>query len=265
MGSSDVPEFSTVSPDDCFGGTRRLFGHAGYARLQRARVLVVGIGGVGSWAAEALARAGIGRLHLMDLDDLCVSNLNRQIHALHSTIGQQKVEAMAERCRLINPQINVTADARFFTEATAASILEQPWDYVVDAIDHVPNKCLLIAACLKRQLPIVTAAGAGGRTDPQRIQVIDLAKTRDDPLAAQVRKRLRKVYGFARGTARWGIPCVTSDEPLRYPQSDGTICNTNRQAGDMRLNCDNGFGTAAFVTGSFGLFAASVVVRHLCA
>ena len=247
-----------------FGGIGRLYSSDALARLRGAHVCVVGIGGVGSWTVEALARSAVGALTLVDLDEVCVSNVNRQLHALDSAVGRPKVEVMAERIRQINPECRVQAIAEFFTGLNAEEILKTRFDYVVDAIDNVSNKCLLIAECRRREIPIVTVGGAGGRKDPARMRVADLALTTHDGLLQQVRKKLRDDYGFPREPkAIFNVPCVFSPEPRVFPRADGTVCNQREAGSDLRLNCDQGYGTASFVTGAFGFAAAAQVVATL--
>jgi tRNA A37 threonylcarbamoyladenosine dehydratase len=239
-----------------FGGLARLYGPGGLQRLLQASVCVVGIGGVGSWAAEALARSGVGHITLIDLDDVCVSNVNRQLHALEGAIGRPKVEVMAERIRAIHPACQVRAVAEFFTETTADEILSAPFDFVVDAIDQVANKCLLIARSRQKGITIVSSGGAGGRRNPAAVEVADLAQTKHDPLLQQVRKKLREIHGFPRDPKTpFGVPCVFSTEPAVAPA----------EACAGRVTCDNGYGTASFVTGTFGLVAASCVVSKIAA
>jgi len=246
-----------------FGGIARLFGTAALARLRASHVCVVGIGGVGSWTVEALARSGVGKLTLIDLDDVCVSNVNRQLHAVNEAVGRAKVEVMAERARGINPECDVRAMTEFFTEANAHELLATPYDYVVDAIDSVSNKCRLIAQCRERNIPIVTCGGAGGRRDATQLRVSDLAFTTHDRLLQKVRDILRKDFGFPRGEKEFGIDCVHSPEPPMFPRCDGTVSATREQGAELRLNCESGFGTAAFVTGTFGFVAAGIVVQRL--
>jgi tRNA A37 threonylcarbamoyladenosine dehydratase len=243
-------------PDPRFAGLARLYGDGGLRRLLQGRVCVVGLGGVGSWAAEALARSALGHITLVDLDDVCLSNVNRQLHALDGAIGRPKVEVMAERIRAINPACQVRAVAEFFSEATEQEILAVNFDYVLDAIDQVANKCLLIARCRQKEIPIVSSGGAGGRRDPAAIRVADLAQTSHDALLQQVRKKLRDDHGFARDPKTpFGVPCVFSTEAAIPPSAGG--------AG--RVTCDNGYGTASFVTGAMGLVAASRVVSRIAA
>ncbi len=251
-----------------FGGIGRLFGMAALARLRAAHVCVVGIGGVGSWVAEALARSGVGQLTLVDLDEVCVSNVNRQLHALDSEVGRAKAEVMADRARGINPECHVHQALEFFTEATAESILRPRYDFVVDAIDSLRNKSLLIARCRDRQIPIITCGGAGGRRDPSAVRVADLTLTTHDRLLQQTRDKLRKDYGFPRGGKKFGVKAVFSPESPVFPSRDGTVCARREASANgksLRLNCDSGFGTATFVTGTFGFVAAAHVVQHLAA
>ncbi len=246
-----------------FDGVRRLFGNAENDRIRAAHVCVVGIGGVGSWAVEALARSGVGRLTLVDLDDVCVSNTNRQLHALDGEIGKAKVAVMRERCLKINPSSEIRALQEFFLPETADSILAGPLDYVVDAIDHVAHKALLLARCRAKGIPVVTTGGAGGRRDPSGIRVEDLSRTSHDGLLQKVRKELRAHHGFPEPPVQFGIECVFSTEPLVYPWADGTVCEQREEGTGLRLDCESGFGTASFVTGVFGLIAAGRVVQAL--
>ena len=247
-----------------FSAIARLYGLNGLATLREARVAVIGLGGVGSWVVEALARSGLGHLTLVDLDDVCVSNVNRQLHALDGAVGQPKARVLAERCRAINPDISIDERIQFFTTRTADEILAPTLSLVVDAIDDVPNKCHLLAECQKRKLPVITCGGAGGRRDPAQVQLADLARSHSDPLLAQVRKRLRQEYGFdGRKNARWGIPCIFSPEKPVFPQSDGSVCETPEAGSDLRLNCESGFGTATFVTGTVGFHLAAAAIERL--
>lgn len=248
-----------------FSGVQRLYGTTGLARLRAAHVCVIGIGGVGSWSVEVLARSGVGAITLVDLDDICVSNINRQIHSLTAQIGHAKVEAMAQRVRGISADCVVQPRLEFFTEATAEKILSTRYDCVLDAIDSVANKSRLIAHCHQKKIPIVTCGGAGGRRDPTALRVADLSLASHDRLLKTVRVELRKTHGFPRGDGKFGVEAVYSTERSKFPQPDGSICEsrTETEGGSLRLNCESGFGTAAFVTGAFGLVAASVVVRRL--
>ncbi|MHB0776226.1 tRNA cyclic N6-threonylcarbamoyladenosine(37) synthase TcdA [Halomonas sp. WWR20] len=250
-----------------FGGIRRLYGARAASRFRYSHVVVIGVGGVGSWAVEALARAGIGKLTLIDLDDVCVSNINRQLHALDGTIGRPKVDVLAERCRAIHPGITVVADTAFVTPTNLAERIPEDADHVIDAIDSVVAKAALIAWCKRRKLPITVTGAAGGQTDPTRIRTADLTRTEHDPLLAKVRSRLRRDFGFSRNPKRrYSIECVYSDEQLIYPSGDGEVCLQKPGGGEAtRLDCASGFGAATFVTGSFGFVAASRVLARLAA
>ncbi len=254
---------------DRFSGVGRLFGREGLARLHAAHVCVVGVGGVGSWAVEGLARSGVGALTLIDLDDVCVSNINRQLPALDGNVGRPKVEAIAERVRLINPACRVTTVTEFFTAASAERLLAERFSFVVDAVDAVPNKALLIAECLKRNLPVITSGGAGGKSDATQIRTSDLGLAIGDDLLRQVRKKLRRYHGFAagedRGFADWGVRSVWSPETPLYPWADGTCSKEPEPGTNLRLDCATGFGTAVFVTAAFGLVAAQEVVKSIAA
>lgn len=256
----------TEQDDDLrFGGIRRLYGVRGAAAIGHAHVVVVGLGGVGSWTVEALARSGIGKLTLIDLDDVCVSNINRQLHALNATIGQPKGEVLAERCRQIAPRIRLNVDHAFVTPTNLAERIPAEADHVVDAIDSVVAKAALIAWCKRRKQPITVTGAAGGQTDPTRVQVADLTRTEHDPLLAKVRARLRRDHGFSRNPKRrFSVECVYSDEQLVYPAADGEVCLQKPGTGEAtRLDCASGFGAATFVTGTFGFVAASRVLARL--
>jgi len=244
-----------------FAGVARLIGRDGLDRLSRAHVCVVGLGGVGSWTVEALARSGIGALTLVDMDDVCVSNINRQLHALSETVGQLKAQALADRIRQINPDCTVTIYPVFFKKSTADEILSIPYDFVVDAIDGVAHKARLIGMSHLRGIPVIASGGAGGKRDAGHVGIADLSETIYDPLLAFIRKRLRKWFDFPRGDKRFGIPCVFSSEQVLG--SAGDSCDS--KAPGVRANCDTGLGAMAHVTGTFGLMAAGYVVNQIAA
>ena len=250
-----------------FGGIARLYGSDGLARLATAHVAVVGIGGVGSWAAEALARSGVGEISLFDLDDVCVTNSNRQSHALAGTIGRPKVEVLAERLRAINPACVVHPVADYVSRDNMAECITEQLDFVLDCIDGVAAKAALIAWCKRRKIGLVTTGGAGGQIDPTQIRVADLNKTFNDPLAAKVRSTLRRDYGFSRTPGRnYSVPCVFSTEQLRYPSPDGGVCQSKSFVGEgVKLDCAGGFGASMMVTASFGMTAAAKAVEKLVA
>ncbi|MCA9540424.1 MAG: tRNA threonylcarbamoyladenosine dehydratase [Myxococcales bacterium] len=250
----------------------RLTGDAGMARLMNSFVIVFGLGGVGSFTAEALARSGVGRLRVVDFDDVCVTNTNRQLHALKGNIGKPKATLIGERLRLINPMAEIEPVKQFYQAEASDELLADSPDFVVDAIDQFTAKCHLIATCKQRGIPLITSMGAAGRWDPTRIKVADLNKTHHDKMALNVRSILREKHGFSRSRGAWGIPAVFSDEPLQPPESlayeEGTgfrcVCpqgNNGLLTCDRRARID---GSASFVTGAFGLACASVVVRGLC-
>ena len=242
-----------------FAGTQRLYGAAAVQRFADAQVCVVGIGGVGSWAAEALARSAVGSITLIDLDMVAESNVNRQIHALGDAFGMAKTDAMAQRILAINPHCRVSCIEDFVAADNLDRMLDRGFDYIIDAIDNVRIKAAMIAWCQTHQVPLITAGGAGGQIDPTRIEITDLARTIQDPLLAKVRSLLRKEYGFTRDPKKkFGVPAVFSSEPLRYPES--ASCEPAPSL--TGLNCA-GYGSAVCVTGSFGLFAASAVLKHL--
>ena len=235
-----------------FGGVARLYGQQGAERLRGAHVCVVGIGGVGSWSAEALARTGVGRITAVDLDMVAESNTNRQIHALGEVYGQAKVEAMAQRIRDINPACTVKCIEDFVTPDNVATLLDRDFSVVIDAIDQVRAKAAMIAYCRRRGTPIVVAGAAGGQIDPTRVTAGDLSQTVQDPLLAKLRSTLRRDHGFPRdGKKKFGVTAVYSTEPLRYPDS---ACSAER--GPAGLNCA-GFGSSVCVTSVFGMVAAA--------
>lgn len=246
-----------------FGGVGRLYGREGLDRLKRAHVCVIGLGGVGSWAVEALVRSGIGELTLVDLDDVCISNVNRQLHALDGELGKPKVVVLARRVGAINPDCVVHPMHAFFLKSNAAEILQTRFDHVLDAIDSPARKCLLIASCRERNIPVITTGASGGRRDPTAVKVMDLAYSSNDRLLQEVRKKLRTRYDFPRGDRRFGVECVISSEAAVFPRRDGSVCRTSEPNPDLRLDCNSGFGTAAFVTGTFGFVAAARIVQKI--
>ena len=239
-----------------FGGIARLYSEDALARLAASHVCVVGLGGVGSWVAEALARSGVGALTLVDADDVCETNINRQLLAVTGSVGRPKAEVLAARVADINPACRVTPVPEFFHLTNADQLLAPRFDFVVDAVDRVMAKVCLIGHCHAAGTPIVTCGGAGGRTDPFQIQCTDLAATDEDPLLAYVRKKLRRIYSFPAPGTPFGVPCVFSREPIRWPEG---CAPTDHQT----LTCDTGIGAAAHVTGVFGLMMAGVVVNRL--
>jgi tRNA A37 threonylcarbamoyladenosine dehydratase len=254
-----------------FGGIARLYGVAGLARFRAARICVVGVGGVGSWVVEALARSAIGHITMIDLDNLAESNVNRQIHALTDTLGMAKVTALSQRIAQINPYCQVDEVEEFLSADNLDQLVGAGnFDFIIDAIDNVRAKTALIAYCRANKLRLVTVGSAGGQIDPTRIEVRDLCRTEQEPLLAKVRKRLRLEHGFPRGTKnKFGIDAVFSTEPLRFPETEAgceidPAAGTPAEAGLTGLNCA-GFGSAVVVTAAFGLVAAAHVLRLLAA
>lgn len=244
-----------------FGGVRRLYGEAAFQKFQNAHVCVVGVGGVGSWVAESLARSAIAHITLIDLDHIAESNTNRQIHALGDEYGKAKVIAMAERIHAINPACKVTEIEDFVTAENLEDLLGRGYDFVVDAIDNAKIKAAMINWCKRRKLKLITSGGAGGRIDPTRIQLDDLARSVQDPLLSRVRVLLRREYGFPKDAKKkFGVECVFSSEPLKMPEN-GEACDTDDQP-ITGINCA-GFGAAVSVTASFGLCMSARVLALL--
>lgn len=242
-----------------FGGVARLYGQAGAERIFSAHVGVIGVGGVGSWVAEALARSGIGQMTLIDLDMVAESNTNRQIHALSDQYGKAKVSAMAERIHLINPSCQINCIEDFLTTDNMEEIFSKPIDFVVDAIDQTKVKASLIAHCKKKHIPLVVAGAAGGQFDPTKIQLSDLSQTTQDPLLARVRSLLRRDHAFPRNPQRkFGITAIFSTEQLHLPESS---CQTGKTS-LAGLNCA-GYGSSICVTASFGFAAAAHVLKKI--
>jgi len=252
---------------DRFGGINRLYGSGALERLSRTHVAVVGLGGVGSWTVEALARSGVGRLTLIDADDLCLSNTNRQLPALEGQYGRGKAEAMAERCLAINPNLKVEPVASFLTPGNLQELLGPGFDLVLDACDSFRTKVEAIAWCRRRKQPVMTVGAAGGRVDPTLVRVRDLSRTEHDAMLALVRKKLRADFNFPRGPKRYfGVPAVYSLENVRYPQADGSVCGTRPKLDPdaaLKLDCGAGLGAATHITGAFAFVAAGKAIGML--
>lgn len=250
-----------------FAGIDRLYGRGAVDWLSTRRVAVVGLGGVGSWVAEALARSAVGTLQLIDADDLCVSNTNRQLPAITGQYGRNKAEAMAERCRAINPAIDARPVQAFLASANLEELLGQDTDLVIDACDSLRIKVEAIAWCRRRKLPLLTVGSAGGRTDPTLVRVRDLSRTEQDAMLALVRKRLRGEFKFPKNPDRFfGVPAVYSLENVKYPHADGSVCGVRPQLGAdaaLKLDCGAGLGAATHVTGTFAFAAAGKALEML--
>ena len=247
-----------------FAGIQRLYGTNKAKVIPALHICVIGIGGVGSWAVEALARSGVGEITLIDNDDIALSNTNRQVHTLDRTINQSKVSAMQERVLQINPECRCHAIDDLVTQNNLSKYFHQdsPFDYVIDAIDSAKQKSALIYYCKRNKIPIITTGGAGGLIDPTAIEVIDLSKTYNDPLAAKVRSQLRYHYNFSRNTKRrFGIECVFSTEQQMYPQDDGSVGQEKPQFKGVTLDCNFGYGSSSCVTSVFGFIAAARAIE----
>lgn len=251
-----------------FGGVSRLYGEAGLAKLQAAHICVIGIGGVGSWAAEALARNAVGTITLIDLDNIAESNVNRQLHAVDGAFGKAKVSAMRARIHSINPFAKVHEIEDFVTIENAAEMLNKNFDGVIDCIDDAKAKMAIAAYCKTHNIPFVTTGGAGGRLDPTRIRQADLSQVNGDRLLAKVRNGLRRDYAFpkaqeVKGKAKpkvslFGISAIYSDEQVIQPDRS---CETDAQA-VTGLNCA-GYGSSVCVTAPFGFAAAAALLSKI--
>lgn len=248
----------------------RLVGDQGMENLFRSHVMVLGLGGVGSWAAESLARSGVGRLTVVDFDEVCITNANRQLHALQGLVGQKKSAIMGERLRKINPQAQVLDLPLFYNKENHDLIFKDRPDFVVDAIDNMTAKSQLLNFCRKEKIPVICSSGAAARMDPTQVRVADLAETHTDPLAHQLRKIMRTKFDFPR-EGQFGIPCVYSAETpmepvdLKYDNGQGFKCVCPQGQNNLH-SCDQRnliYGTASFVTGAFGLAMASWVVQQI--
>ena len=275
LNSTSTPDNSKIKEDNYtlhrrFDRMGRLVGDEKMKKLFNTHVMVIGLGGVGSWAAEALTRSGVGKLTIIDFDEICITNANRQLHAVQGVVGQKKSNVMAERLRKINPQAQVESVPLFYNKDTSEQILSLKPDYIVDAIDNITAKTHLLNECRNRGVRVITSGGASGKMDPTRIRIVDLAETTVDPLSHSVRKILRQEYDFPR-EKYFNIPCVFSDEQpsqpveLKYDNGQGFKCVCPQGENDPHSCMHRSviYGTAGFVTGSFGFAMASWVVRDI--
>ncbi len=249
---------------DRFSGIERLYGVDAARLITEMHVCVIGMGGVGSWAVEALARSGAGRLTLIDYDEICTSNINRQVHALDSSTGEKKIVAMKKRVAEINPQCRCTVIDDFINDKNLFDYLpvEKGFDYVIDAIDSIKFKAALIYYCKRNRIPVITTGAAGGLTDPTQIMVKDLTRSFNDPLAAKVRAQLRAQHGYTRNPKRYfGIECVFSGQQQVYPTADGNVGQRKPGIHGVHLDCSMGYGSATFVTGTMGFVAVARVIE----
>jgi len=263
-------EFDNNDYNQRFGGIARLYGIQGLKNLLNARVLVIGLGGVGSWAAESLARSGVGSITLVDLDDICITNTNRQLPAMSGQYGKLKINVIKERIEAINPQCHVHAIEDFFTKTSAEAIFDNQFNYVIDAIDSLFNKALLASICHEKNIPLIITGGAAGKTNPTLIQLSDLGESINDSLLFRLRKRMRQDFNFPSGASstrtkkqKFNMMCVFSPEEVTYPTTDGGTCNVPDPESNLMLDCESGMGSASHITAIFGLMAAGHVVNTL--
>jgi len=249
---------------DRFGGLARLYGPRALEKLAAAHVCVIGLGGVGCWIVEALARSAVGQLTLIDLDDVCITNTNRQIQALDGEYGRPKIDVLAERVARINPECHLTRRHAFLTAATAGELIHRGYSFVVDAVDRMTPKALIIARSRELGVDVLTIGGAGGRRDPTRVRAGDLGATSGDMLLRLVRKKLRRSHGWPPGKGHiMGVPAIFSSEPQVYPWANGEVCETPEPGANLHMDCASGFGAASFVTGAFGFAAAAEIVKRV--
>lgn len=246
----------TIDAERRFGGLTRLFGVAGAQRIRQAHVAIAGIGGVGSWAVEALARSGVGQLTLIDLDHVAESNINRQIHATEATLGQAKVLAMRDRIALINPECQVHSIEEFVEPGNWPAVLPAGVSAVIDACDQMRAKTAMAAWALASRSTFISAGAAGGKRLAHQVAIEDLGHVTHDPLLAQLRYRLRKEHGAASGGRKMGVPCVFSREPVSGPDASCAV------EGDGSLNC-SGYGSLVTVTATFGQCAAGWILNQI--
>jgi len=244
-------------------GVARLYGDEALEIFQQSHVAVIGIGGVGAWVAEALARTGIGKITLIDLDEVCVTNINRQVHALTETVGKSKTNVMAERITSINPECTVNEINDFVGYENLETCLSNDYDYVVDAIDSAAIKAAILNWCKRHKVPVICIGGAGGKINPADIKIGDLNRTKNDPLLAKVRSQLRAYHGFSRNTKRtYSLDCVYSTEQVRFPDGQGNT--TFKKPGEaIGMDCSSGFGAVTHITATFAFHATARLLEKL--
>ena len=254
-----------INSERRFQGIEKLYGRQATHQIRNSHICVIGIGGVGSWTAECLARSDIGELTLIDLDHVAESNINRQIHALSSTLGKAKIEAMGERISSINPHCKLNLIDDHISAENIPSLIHKNFNFIVDCIDQFRIKAELIHYCKSNKIKVITTGGAGGRIDPLCIKVADLSRAEGDALLSRTRKELRQNHGFPRNLKRrFDIACVYSTETQRFPTSDHEISTTKSECSTIGgLNCANGFGSLSAVTASFGMVAAAHVLNKI--
>lgn len=247
-----------------FGGVARLYGDAALAALSKAHMAIIGLGGVGTWAAEALVRSGVGEITLIELDDICVTNTNRQSHTLQSTVGQTKNRVISARLRDINPDLVLHSIEDFILKSNIAELIGKQHHVVIDATDATHIKAALIAYCSAVKVRLIVCGSSGGKRDPQLITVADLANTRSDPMLAKIRTQLFRHHNFARDTRRkFRVDAVYSTEQMVYPKPDGTVnMDKHVMQQGIRLDCAAGIGSSLMVTGCFGFMAAAKAIER---
>ena len=247
-----------------FGGIAKLYSEAGLKQFKQSHICVIGVGGVGSWAVEALARSGIGEITMIDMDIVSESNINRQLPAMSSTLGKDKTTVLEERIVEINPECQIHIIDDFVTIENVAELINDSMDFVIDCIDSSRVKAALINYCKRRKIKVVTLGGAGGKIDPGRIKLSDLSKTKQDPLLSTTRRILRQEYGFSTNLKRsFGVTAIYSDEPQRYATPDGSFSFDKPNGSEMTLSCAGGLGSSMMVTASFALRAVAEVLRKI--
>lgn len=250
-----------------FSSLGRLYGNHALPLLANAHFVVIGLGGVGSWAAEALARSGIGELSLIELDEVCVTNSNRQSHALVSTVGKSKNTVISQRLLDINPELKINTIEDFLSAENIGALINPRHDVVIDAMDAAHIKTKLIAYCSARKIRLIVSGSSGGKRDPQQVTVSDLGHTQSDPMLVKIRTQLYRQHNFSRDPKRkFRIDAVYSKEQMVYPKPDGSVCmNKQAMADGVRLDCTGGFGSSLMVTGTFGFLAASKGIERYLA
>ncbi|HEC28683.1 MAG TPA: tRNA cyclic N6-threonylcarbamoyladenosine(37) synthase TcdA [Gammaproteobacteria bacterium] len=252
-----------MSRNERFDGINRLYGKETTHILGKLHVCVIGLGGVGSWSAEALARSGIGNITLIDYDDISESNINRQIHATSSTLGNKKIDVLRNRILDINPDAVCNTIDDFINNDNLHEYLSRfDYDYVIDAIDSIIYKAAIIYYCRRNKIAVITTGGAGGVTRPETIMVKDLTRSYNDALAARVRSLLRKEYGYSKNPKRYfGVECVFSSQKKLYPDRDGCVSTSKPGIHGVHLDCSMGYGSASYITATFGFAAAARVIN----
>ncbi len=245
--------------DQRFNGIASLLGESEANIVKNSHFLIIGLGGVGTWCVESIARLGANQITLVDLDDICVSNTNRQIHALDGSYGQMKADALAERISKINPDCKVNVHLCFFNEKNMEKIFAEKPSIIIDTIDAPREKALLINECFKRDVKVVSSGAIGGKTDPTMITVAELSKTKQDMLYRKVRQELKKKHLYPLGRSKAKVQCVYSPEPSKKIQK----CDIDQTSKALKLDCNGGLGTATYMTGTVGFLLSHVAVKEL--